>query len=230
MPQTLQSSKYHSSLVSAQYVKRKGYPYPFRRNRTFPRSQQSRRFTLLNESSPNSSYSLEMGVNFPLLMGLIAIYFATLVRCTTPGFIFPANDFSSNATLSDIAVRFNDSMVIEYTPGVGEIVLLGQSCYNYSANPSDGSSENPMTFYLSSSCEFSSRTVLARFQNTELETKELKQHSQQHRHSSLERRNRNNGNYTGINFCQLTLQDFTIREYARGPFGLTSFNQVTSSE
>jgi len=94
-----------------------------------------------------------MGVNFPLLTGSIAIYFACLVRCGTDGFIFPANETSSNATLSDIEVHFNDSMVVEYTFGAAEIVLLIQSCYNASSPPPNGYPENPQTSYLSSSCK-----------------------------------------------------------------------------
>jgi hypothetical protein len=172
-----------------------------------------------------------MGVNFPLLTGSIAIYFACLVRCGTPGFIFPANETSSNATFSDIEIHFNDSMVVEYTPGAGEIVLLGQSCYNYSASPPDGYSENPQTFYLSSSCKFLEPAPFYPNLKHRIEDQEAKKKNIVNNTGTLlwNIGNGNNGDYTGINFCQLALMDITIYECAWGPFGLTSFNQTRES-
>ncbi|KAE9377309.1 hypothetical protein N431DRAFT_480383 [Stipitochalara longipes BDJ] len=145
-----------------------------------------------------------MGI-FKLSTWFAAVYFASISRCETPGFIFPANDTLLDAPLSDITVHFNDSILIEYTGNPGGIVLLGQYCYASSQNPLNESSDNPQTFYLSSS-----------FNNTGILLWNVG--------------NGNDGNYTDVNFCRLSLMNFTISECSWGPFGLTSFNQSAYSD
>jgi hypothetical protein len=95
-----------------------------------------------------------MGVKYYYLAWLTTLYYSCLARCDTPGFIFPANDTSGDATLSDISVHFNDSIVVEYTADTGGIVLLSQYCYSSSQNPYNETYDNPQTLYLSSSCKY----------------------------------------------------------------------------
>jgi hypothetical protein len=117
-----------------------------------PQLQQGLSFSL-REDSENASSHLEMGVHSHFLTCLTVISLACLARCDTPGIIFPANETSLHTPLSDLTIHFNDSIVVEYTTGPGEIVLLGQSCYASSQNPQNESSNNPQTFYPSSSCK-----------------------------------------------------------------------------